>query len=156
VGIGMALPSDTVSARVASILKYGRVRRPTLGLLFGPDAVTRTITQGKGGGLVAGFQRNSPAQAAGMQTSDIIMSVDQKPVRGVNDMYAVQDAHEPGETVTVQAVRPIVGDKKKLKLQPVSFTVTLVEADPGPSASNAPTNATEIVLPSRNFALPSA
>merc|ERR1719161_192511 len=128
VGIGMALPSDTVSARVTSILKYGRVRRPTLGLLFGPDAVTKTITQGKGGGLVAGFQRNSPAEAAGMKTSDIIMSVDKKPVRGVNDMYTLQDAHEPGETVTVDAVRPSVGEKNRVKLQPISLKVTLVEA----------------------------
>jgi S1-C subfamily serine protease len=139
VGIGMAVPSDTVSARVASILKYGRVRRPTLGVLFGPDTVTKSITSGQGGGIVMGFQRNSPAEAAGMQTSDIILAVNQQRVKGVNDVYAMQDSHEPGETVTVTALRPsIAAPEQGVKLQPVVFSVTLAEAETSPKAEDVP------------------
>jgi S1-C subfamily serine protease len=139
VGIGMAVPIDTVSARVGSILKYGRVRRPTLGVLFGPDAMTKAITSGQGGGIVAGFQRDSPAEAAGMQTSDIILAVNQQRVKGVNDVYAMQDSHEPGETVTVTALRPLMGAPEQgVKLQPVVFSVTLTEAEAGSRAADVP------------------
>jgi len=146
VGIGMALPSDTVSARVASILKYGHVRRPTLGVLFGPDTMSKAITSGLGrgclsghddclaGGIVAGFQKDSPAEAAGMQTSDIILAVNQQRVKGVSDVYAMQDSHEPGETVTVAAMRPLIADSGDVKLQPIVFSVTLAEAGRSPRA----------------------
>merc|ERR1712087_221976 len=126
-----------MSTRIASILKYGRVRRPTLGLLFGPDAVTKTITSGKGGGIVAGFQRNSPAQVAGVKTADIIQSIDQQPMKSLNDVYAVEDAHEPGDTITVSALRP---ESKEgiVTLLPVSFSVTLTEFESSAGVPNEP------------------
>lgn len=132
VGIGMALPTDTLTARVASILKYGHVRRPTLGVLVGPDAFAKSITSGQSGSIIAGFQDNSPAQAAGLQTSDIIMAVNQQRVTSVSDLYAVQDAHEPGETVVVTALRPGLSQDKKMQLQPVLFEVTLREEETVP------------------------
>mmetsp|Transcript_52343 Transcript_52343/g.145027 ORF Transcript_52343/g.145027 Transcript_52343/m.145027 type:complete len:409 (-) Transcript_52343:96-1322(-) len=128
VGIGLAVPSDTIGASVGAILKYGRVRRSTLGVLLGPDQFAKAIAAGAGGSIVAGFQSGSPAQAAGMQTSDIIVAVGQTRVKSVNDLYAVQDACEPGQTVAVSVLRPSLGQDEKVALQRLQFEVTLKEA----------------------------
>lgn len=104
-GVGFAIPIDTVSARVASILKYGYVKRPSLGLYLGQDGLAQRLS-GHDGGLVAGLQRNSAGGKAGILPGDILTQIDTRPVKRINDIFAELDEHEPGETVNVKLLRP--------------------------------------------------
>jgi len=124
VGVGFAIPSDTISARVQSILKYGYVKRPSLGLLLGQDGVAKQIS-GQDGGIVAGLQRGGAAGKAGVQATDIIIQIDDKRVKGINDVYAALDAHEPGETVTVDILRPEGEAAEDLRFKKISFSIML-------------------------------
>lgn len=131
-GVGFAIPSDTVSARVASILKYGYVKRPSLGIYLGQDGLASRLT-GRDGGVVAGLQREGAAGKAGIQPGDVILQVDERKVTRVNDVFAELDEHEPGETIKVKVWRPdqpeLLGlPNSGVMFRELSVDVTLQEA----------------------------
>eukprot|EP00913_Durusdinium_trenchii_P006702 g6299.t1 len=107
-GIGFAIPSDTVSARVNSILKFGYVKRAGLGLYLGQDGLaqrlsgwdlTKVAGRRRPGGVVAGLQKNSAAGEAGVKPGDILEVIDGRRIKTVNDIYAALDEHQPGDVV---------------------------------------------------------
>eukprot|EP00439_Symbiodinium_sp_Y106_P055898 s2843_g7.t2 len=104
-GVGFAIPSDTVAARVASILKFGYVKRPTLGLYLGQDGLAQRLS-GRPGGLISGMQRSSAAAEAGLKPGDIILKIDERNISTVNDIFAVLDEHQPGDSIKVRFLRP--------------------------------------------------
>lgn len=135
-GVGFAIPSDTVVARATSILKYGYVKRPSLGLYLGQDGLAQRLS-GKNGGVVAGIQRVSAASQAGMRVGDIICKIDQRPVKRINDIYAELDEHQPGDVVTVKVLRaedPEAAPYGEVDYKELTLKVQLLEAPlQGPS-----------------------
>lgn len=125
-GIGFAIPSDTVSARVASILKFGYVKRAGLGLYLGQDGLAQRLS-GRPGGVVAGLQTKSAAGEAGVKPGDILQEIDGRRIATVNDIYASLDEHQPGDTVKVRLLRP---DKpEELGLPDTRITFNQVSLD---------------------------
>ncbi|OLQ06325.1 Protease Do-like 1, chloroplastic [Symbiodinium microadriaticum] len=104
-GVGFAIPSDTVAARVASILKFGYVKRPSLGLYLGQDGLAQRLS-GRPGGLISGLQRSSAAAEAGLKPGDIVLKIDERNISTVNDIFAVLDEHQPGDVIKVRFLRP--------------------------------------------------
>jgi S1-C subfamily serine protease len=119
VGIGFAIPVDTVRRVVNQIIRYGRVVRPTLGIHVTEDRMVRSIEQQLGrslqGVLVAEVLPNSPAEKAGLQAStlrgdgtlmlgDLITDVDDQPVRQVEDLLSAIEEKKEGQvcTLTIQ------------------------------------------------------
>jgi len=132
VGIGYAVPTDTIASRVSNILQYGYFKRPTLGVLFGPEEAAKTIA-GRDGAIVAAFQPNSAAEAAGFKTADIICSVGDTPIKNTNDIYASEDMHLPGEEVQVGILRPVPISRPEgstMMMLPMNIKVVLAEAAP--------------------------
>ena len=82
VGIGFAIPSNTVKTVIAQLQKSGKVTRGYLGV----EAQSITPDMGKAlnlpgganqkGALVASVEPNSPAAGAGIQPGDVITKVD--------------------------------------------------------------------------------
>jgi len=104
-GVGFAIPSDTVQARVQSILKYGYVKRASIGVYLGQDGLAKSLA-GKDGGIIVGLQDGSAAGSAGIRPGDIILTIDGRRTKRINDIYAEIDNHQPGETVEVGILRP--------------------------------------------------
>jgi S1-C subfamily serine protease len=119
VGIGFAIPVDTVRRVVNQIIRYGRVVRPALGIHVTEDRMVRSIEQQLGrslqGVLVAEVLPNSPAEKAGLQAStlrgdgtlmlgDLITDVDDQPVRQVEDLLSAIEEKKEGQvcTLTIQ------------------------------------------------------
>lgn len=119
-GIGFAIPSDTVSARVNSILKFGYVKRAGLGLYLGQDGLAQRLS-GRPGGVVAGLQKNSAAGEAGVKPGDILEVIDGRRIKTVNDIYAALDEHQPGDVVKVKLLRPDKPDELGLPESDVTF-----------------------------------
>ncbi len=74
VGIGFAIPVDTVRRVVNQIIRYGRVVRPSLGIHVTDDRMTRSIMMQLGrtsseGVLVAEVFPGSPAEQIGLQAT---------------------------------------------------------------------------------------
>jgi len=104
-GVGFAIPSDTVAARVASILKYGYVKRPSLGLYLGQDGLAEAFS-GKPGVVVSGLQSGGAAVQGGVRPGDILQQINGRRIKRVNDIFAELDEHQPGERVKVKLLRP--------------------------------------------------
>jgi S1-C subfamily serine protease len=114
VGIGFAVPVDTVNRIVEQLIRYGKVVRPTLGIVFAEDHVMKRL--GMKGALVLDLTPRSGAAAAGLratkrdrfgrvQLGDIVVQIDGKNVTSTNDIYKALDNHEVGDTVSLQVDR---------------------------------------------------
>lgn len=118
VGIGFAIPVDTVRRVVNQIIRYGRVVRPSLGIHVSEDRVARSIAMQLGrssmdGVLVAEVFPGSPAEEAGLQASilrsdgsvilgDLITHVDNQPVKQVEDLLSAIEEKKAGDVVTLR------------------------------------------------------
>ena len=89
VGIGFAIPTDLATGVMKQLLAYGKVRRGNLGVEV--QDITPRIAQALGlkdttGAVVTRVNQGSPADGAGLQTGDVLTSIDGKPVRGAQDL----------------------------------------------------------------------
>jgi serine protease Do len=83
IGIGFSIPSQLALGVVEQLRKYGATKRGWLGVQI--QAVTEEIAESLGlkkpnGALVAGVVKDSPAEAAGFKTGDVILSFDGRDV----------------------------------------------------------------------------
>lgn len=118
VGIGFAIPVDTVRRVVNQIIRYGRVVRPSLGIHVSDDRMTRSIMSQLGrssseGVLVAEVFPGSPAEQVGLQATilrsdgsvilgDLITHVDQQAVKQVEDLLSAIEEKKAGDVVALR------------------------------------------------------
>src|SRR3984957_13643700 len=122
-GIGFAIPIDTIKAVLSDYSKYGRVRRPSLGiasLAIGPDLaeqiglpadygvlVQKVIPGGAAehaglrGGTQQAYLGNTPIYLGG----DLIVAIDGDQVTNPQDISEIMDRHQAGDSVTVTFYR---------------------------------------------------
>ena len=122
VGIGFAVPSNTVKSVVAQLLDDGRVDRAYLGVTLqeiDPDVAGILKLPADKGVLVGAVQPGSPAAKAGVEGGgtqvvvagqsyqiggDMIVAIDGKDVSSVDELRAAIAAQDPGDTVRVTVV----------------------------------------------------
>lgn len=81
-GIGFAIPINLAKWVVPQLIQYGRVMRSYLGIELIDLPPSRARELGVEGGVMVGrVFPNSPAEKAGVQRRDIIISYDRQPVR---------------------------------------------------------------------------
>jgi putative serine protease PepD len=96
VGIGFAVPSNTVRDVIPRLERGETIKRAYLGVSTAPNA---------GGVTVASVSAGAPAATAGLRVGDVIVSVDGKRVSEPDDVSAaIQDKH-PGDKVEIQVRR---------------------------------------------------
>ena len=128
VGIGFAIPVDTVRRVVNQIIRYGPGTRPTLGVNILDDALKRAIAKNLrrslDGALVVEVVAGSPAEAAGLRPTrrsrlgetylgDLIVAIDGAPVRENEDLLCAVEESEPGSTLVLTIMRG--GDAKRVE-----------------------------------------
>ena len=106
VGIGFAVPSNTVADVVPRLERGETIQRPFLGV---------STTQGSNGALVREVTSGGPAQDAGIRTGDVIVRVDGDRVSEPGDVAAAIQDLRPGETVAVEVRRG--GDPRTLEVE---------------------------------------
>jgi serine protease Do len=102
VGIAFDIPADTVKNVVAQLRDKGSVTRGWIGVQIQP--VTSEIAEGMGlkkaaGALVSEPQPNSPAAKAGIESGDVITSVDGNAVNDARDLARRISTMAPGTSV---------------------------------------------------------
>jgi S1-C subfamily serine protease len=109
-GIGFAIPVNTVREVVPQLIAYGRILRPIMGLELASDRWTRRY--GIEGLPVVRVYPGLPADEAGLRGAyrtgrgevrlgDIIVEINDRPVRSNDDYLSIMEEHRPGDTVTV-------------------------------------------------------
>jgi S1-C subfamily serine protease len=122
-GIGFAIPINTAKAVLADLTRYGHVKRPSLGIVsyaIGPDLaaqmglsadygvlIQRVIPGGAAerAGLRGGDQQAYVGNTPIMLGGDLIVAIDGEQIATPQDISAVMDKHQAGDTVSVTIVR---------------------------------------------------
>ncbi len=100
IGLGFAIPIDTVRDISEQLITTGRAVHASLGVN------ARTVTDGtRDGALVLNVEPDSPAADAGVQEQDVVIAVDGAPVASSEELVVAVDAHDPGDTITLELVR---------------------------------------------------
>ncbi len=107
-GIGFAIPINMAKQILNDLIKTGKVVRPWLGLSvqdLTPEMVEHFKVKEKEGVLVGQVHPNTGAEKAGLQSGDIIKSVDDKPVKNVNELIKEIQKKKVGQKVKLNLIR---------------------------------------------------
>ncbi|MGY2082744.1 S1C family serine protease [Blastococcus sp. SYSU DS0539] len=100
IGLGFAIPIDTVTRIAEQLISTGSAVHATLGVN------ARSVTDGtRDGALVLNVEPGSPAAQAGIREEDIIIAVGDTPVGSSEELAVAIDAREPGDRVSIELVR---------------------------------------------------
>lgn len=118
-GLGFAIPVDTLKT-ILPQLKKGSVKRGFLGVTNLEDlkdemkkALNLNIENGV---IVNGVIPGEPADLAGIKEGDIIISIDEQPVKTPKDVMTIIGNTPPGKTVTIKVVRIGLDNKAEIKV----------------------------------------
>ena len=121
-GIGFAVPSNLARRVVDDLMKYGEVRRGTIGSV-GIEPLTPQYAEELGapntrGALVVRMTRNSEAFAAGLQPGDVIVGFNGQPIDDPSQFLRLVADAKVGSTATLKVLRN--GRTHELKVPIVS------------------------------------
>jgi S1-C subfamily serine protease len=122
-GIGFAIPINTAKAVLADLTRYGRVRRPSLGIVsyaIGPDLASQMGLSADSGVLIQRVIPGGAAERAGlhggnqqayvgntpiMLGGDLIVAIDGQQVTDPQDISALMDKHQAGDMISITVLR---------------------------------------------------
>ncbi|KAL6763834.1 trypsin-like cysteine/serine peptidase domain-containing protein [Haematococcus lacustris] len=114
VGVGFALPVDTVKRVVPQLIQNGKVVRPSLGAQFASAAVASRLRVGRGA-LVQTVAPGSAAEKAGVlptrrtlsgiSAGDVLVAIDSTPINSPADVTNVLDTLAISQRVTLRVLR---------------------------------------------------
>ncbi len=122
-GIGFAIPINTAKAVLADLTRYGRVKRPELGIesyAIGPDLAEQMGLAVDSGILIEKVRPGGAAEKAGLRGGteqayvgnqpimlggDLIVAIDGQRVTNPQEINAVMEKHQAGDTVSVTFYR---------------------------------------------------
>ena len=127
IGIGFAVPADTVTAVISQLKEFGQVKRGWLGVKI--QSISEDIAESLGvpensGALVAGVTPDSPAAKGGIEAGDVILKFDGKDVTTMRGLPKLVAQAPIGRAVDVEVLRQ--GQKQTL-----SVTVGMLDDEDG-------------------------
>lgn len=108
VGIGFALPSALAEPIIKQLVKFGKARRPWLGIKV--QTLTKSIAESLGlkdtkGALVLDVNDGGPAQKAGLIEGDVITLFNGEVVTNMRRLPRIVAENKIGDKVSVQYIR---------------------------------------------------
>jgi serine protease Do len=124
-GLSFAIPADVALDIQKQLRENGRVARGRIGVVI--QEVTRDLATSFGldrprGALVNSVEKGSPADKAGVEATDIIVSFDGKQVEASSDLPRIVGSTRPGSQSSLEVWR-------KGKTQKLNITVAELQED---------------------------
>lgn len=124
-GIGFAIPVNTVKEIVPQLIAHGRMVRPVIGVVLGPEQWAHQ--SGIQGVPILRVEINSPAAEAGLEGAtrnnwgqimlgDVIIGIDKKVTPDQDQLMSALEKHKPGDKVELHIVRNGQLMKRKIRL----------------------------------------
>lgn len=122
-GISFAIPIDVAMGVVQQLRETGKVTRGRIGIQV--QELTVDLANSFGlkearGALVAAVQKGGPADKAGIQPGDVILSLNGKAVEDSADLARAVGTTKPGATVDAEIWRK--GERKTIKVKVEELT----------------------------------
>lgn len=134
IGIGFAIPVNTVKRMLPQLIEKGYISRPWLGITGQSidPADAQVLGLPAGGVLVADVFRGSPAEKSGLRGAkrnlrlgnliiayggDLIVAVNGKPVKSMDDFNEHMDTFEVGAVISLKLYRDGVQMSLKVRLE---------------------------------------
>jgi len=140
-GISLAIPIDEAMRVVAQLKESGRVTRGRIGVSIGE--VSKDVAAAIGlpraeGALVSGVEPDAPADAAGVQAGDVILSFNGQPITRRSDLPRIVGETRPGTAAKMDVWR---------KGKRITLTVTVAQLqDTATASTDTPATGTETAL----------
>jgi serine protease Do len=149
-GLSFAIPIDVALDVQKQLKEKGRVARGRIGVVI--QEVTRDLATSFGldrarGALVNSVEKGSPADKAGVEATDIILSFDGKQVESSSDLPRIVGSTRPGSNSAMEVWRK--GAKRNLTLTVGELQEDRIAANDKPRAkpqAEAPANRLGIVV----------
>ena len=134
VGIGFAVPANTVRRVVGDLIREGRVLRPEMGVEgyeISANLASALDLPVDSGILIARVQPGSTAAAAGLRGAtsyvrlrmqrvmvggDILTEIDGQPIHSIDDLDLLLESKRPGDSVRVTFYRGSTKTQKQIEL----------------------------------------
>jgi serine protease Do/serine protease DegQ len=132
IGIGFAIPVNMARSIMDQLVTFGSVSRGLLGVNIQdvtPELAETYSLHDNSGALVASVAANSAAEHAGIQVSDVIVSINDHTVRDSGSLKATVGLLRPGEKVVVGLIR----DGRPVKVNAVLGEALVAAAHAAPS-----------------------
>ncbi len=155
IGIAFDVAAEDAKPVVQQLKQTGTVSRGWIGVRtqsVSPQIATSLGMHRASGVLVAESLAGGPAQKAGIQTGDIIASVDGADIKDTHDLGKKVSARPAGQSVTLEVIRN--GKSKNIEVKVVTAPNTTMPAQP-PGPSKEPgiqSNLGLTLVPARNVA----
>jgi S1-C subfamily serine protease len=122
-GIGFAIPINTAKAVLSDLTRYGTVKRPSLGIVsypIGPDLAEQMGLNVDSGVLIQKVIPGGAADRAGLRGGneqayvgntpimlggDLIIAIDGQQIADPQDISAIMDRHQAGDTISITILR---------------------------------------------------
>jgi S1-C subfamily serine protease len=109
-GISFAIPIDTAKWVVSEVLAHGRVRRAYLGIVGQTRPIDRHVARRHALSAahaveVVSVEPRAPAAVAGLREGDLIVTLNERPVRTVDDMHRMLVGWPFGDALKVGVIR---------------------------------------------------
>ena len=132
-GIGFAIPISSTTSIVNQLIEHQTVKRPYIGILGSSlDDNTATRYNLPVGIYVEDIEKNSPAEKAGLQKSDIITKIEGTNVKSVNELNKIKYTYNIGDTITLSVYR----NNENIEIKVILEETPEKEAAPSETNSN--------------------
>ena len=120
-GICFAIAANTAKFVVGELVRHGRVRRAWIGTAVAQTRLPRRLRHEAdvvqdSAVMVVGVERASPADRAGLATSDVVLALDHMPVTGADDLIRMLTGEKIGRPVNFDILRD--GRRRTISLVP--------------------------------------
>src|ERR1700736_1126418 len=107
-GLGFAIPAAIVHFDYQNLRHYGRVQRVSIGARA--QNITPPLAAGLGlarswGAIISDTVPQGPAEAAGLQSEDIVLAIDGRPIASLPDFMAALYLHSPDQVLKIDVLR---------------------------------------------------
>lgn len=105
-GLGFAIPADDALPIIKELIQNKKIVRPYIGLSgINVDQATAKLNNIVEGIYVAQVLANTPAAQAGIQKGDIIIGIEDKEVKTMEELNEIKNSKKVGDTITLKIVR---------------------------------------------------
>jgi S1-C subfamily serine protease len=109
-GLSFAVPVDTARWVIGQLMTVGRVRRGFLGVAAQPRPLPKRSARkfdltAQTGVEILQVEPGRPAAKAGLRPGDVLVALDGKPVKNVDEVHRILDASSIGRSLPARALR---------------------------------------------------